>query len=467
MSHGLTRRELGKVAIAGAALAGIGGAGALAGCGSDKAGSHGRRENVIGQLPELGVPKPVDYIRTRWAQDPLALCSYSYLAPTRFGSEIRSMLAEPVGRIAFAGEATARIPATVHGAVQAGQSAARLTIGQLSKGARVAVVGAGAAGLSCAGELKRLGFEPVLLEASDRVGGRVRSGDLDGTPVELGASWIHGTRGNPLTSLAREAGVGLHPYDYDLAFPVPGQAALGRAGERRYWRSINSFEPKAPGARLRTIDWLLPWRWGPGLDWAVEVETAQEYGADPDQLAALATWEGDWFGGGDALLDAPYVKVIEGLSRDAETLFGFDVERISRNSKGVEISAGTGEEISAEAAVITVPIGVLKAGRIAFDPPLPARTRTAIEGLGAGLLDKLWLAFDEAFWDEETEGFQWINPRRPGRWGFWVNALPETGKPMLMTLAGGSDAHLLEGQSDLEVVSGAMKALEAMFGRAI
>jgi len=465
VGDGLSRRELGKAAIAGVALAGLGGiGGALAGCGSDP-GPEGR-QSVIDRLPGLGIPRPVDFIRTSWARDPLALCSYSYLAPTRFGSGIRSMLAEPVGRIAFAGEATARIPATVHGAIQAGQTAARLSIGELDPGARVAVVGAGAAGLSCAGELKKLGFEPVLLEASDRVGGRVRSGDLDGTPVELGASWIHGVKGNPLTGLARESGVGLHPYDYDLAFPVAGQAELGQTGERRYWRAINSFEPGAPGADRQTVDWLLPWRWGPGLEWAVEVETAQEYGADPDQLAALATWEGDWLGGGDALLDAPYVKVIEKLSGEAETIFGFEVRRVTQDSNGVVIRAGSGEEVSAEAAVITVPIGVLKSGRIDFQPSLPAHTRTAIDGLGAGLLDKLWLAFDEPFWDEDSEGFQWIDPRRPGRWGFWVNALPETGKPMLMTLSGGSDAHRLEGKTDLEVVSGALRALDAMFGSA-
>ena len=101
------------------------------------------------------------------------------------------------------------------------------------------------AGLSCAGELERLGLKPVVLEASDRVGGRVREADLDGSPVELGASWIHGVDGNPLTELAGEAGVGLHPFRYQLDFPVSGQQALGAGGEHRYWQAVNSFGPRS------------------------------------------------------------------------------------------------------------------------------------------------------------------------------------------------------------------------------
>ena len=125
---GMTRRELGRATVAGLALAGFGGAIGISGCGSDDSsgvageGPAGldldQRQEVIDRLAEMRVPKPVDFIRTDWSHDPLAFCSYSYLAPTRYGSEIRRMLAEPVGRIAFAGEATAKIPATVHGAMK-------------------------------------------------------------------------------------------------------------------------------------------------------------------------------------------------------------------------------------------------------------------------------------------------------------------------------------------------------------
>ncbi|MBN8867705.1 MAG: FAD-dependent oxidoreductase [Solirubrobacterales bacterium] len=462
MDRTLTRRDLGKAAAAGAALLGVG---SLVGCGSDAGENRSSVETsrVIDDLPEMRIPAPVDYLRTSWSRDPLALCSYSYLAPTRYGSGLRAMLAEPVGRISFAGEATARIPATVHGALQAGRTAGREVAGRLRTGARVAIVGAGVAGLACAGELVRQGLDPVLLEASDRIGGRVRSGRLDGAQVELGASWIHGIRGNPLTRLAREAGVGLHPFNYHLDFPVPGQKALVVPAEHRFWRAVKSFDPHAPGANELTLDSLLPRRRGPGMEWTIQYEVAEEYGADPDQLAALATWEGDWLGGGDALLDGPYSSLIEGLAEGAEIRFDHAVDRIVDHGT-VTVHAG-GETVDADAAVVTVPIGVLKAGTIEFEPRLPARTRTAIDGLGAGLLDKLWLAFDEPFWDERPEAFQWIDPRRPGRWGEWINAVPVTGKPFLMALTGGREAHRLAGVDDLEALTGAMTALDRMFGR--
>lgn len=460
MPRGLTRREVGKAALAGVALAGIGG---LAACGSDSDSGSGDRRSVLDSLPASRIPSPTDYVRTSWSRDPLARCSYSYLAPTPYGTGIREMLAEPFGRVAIAGEATSRTdPATVHGAIEAGRTAAGRVIEELPDGSRVAIVGAGACGLACAGALADAGYEAVILEAADRVGGRVRSADLAGSPVELGASWIHGTEGNPLSRLAEESGIGRRGYLYDWNFPVPAQQAIGEAGEARFWRSVDAFDPRVPGAREKTVDWLLPRKWGLGLEWSVQVEVPQEYGADPDRLAALATWEGGRFGGEDALLDGPYIDVISGLSGDAEIRLGFEVERVVQAGGEVTLS-NVDEEVKADAAIVTVPIGVLKAGKIRFEPEPPARTRIAVEGLGAGLLDKLWLAFDKPFWEERAEGFQWIDPKVPGRWGFWVNSVPVDGRPFLMTLSGASDARLLAGRSDAEVLTGAMIALETMF----
>lgn len=188
MDRGLTRRDLGRAALGGAALAGLGGLTGLAGCSISPEGREKSRAEVIDRLPNFGVPRPVDFVRSNWSRDPLAFCSYSYLRPTPYGSEIRQMLAEPAGRIAFAGEATGSTPATVHGAIMAGRRAAGFAASELRSGMKVAVVGAGAAGLACAGSLLEKGLEPVVLEASDRIGGRVRSVDLNGSPVELGAS---------------------------------------------------------------------------------------------------------------------------------------------------------------------------------------------------------------------------------------------------------------------------------------
>ena len=78
---------------------------------------------------------------------------------------------------------------------------------------RVIVVGAGIAGLTVANALAQAGIEYVVLEARDRIGGRLHTIDLAGVPVDLGGSWIHHPVGNPLRRLAEQAGVACCPVD--------------------------------------------------------------------------------------------------------------------------------------------------------------------------------------------------------------------------------------------------------------
>ena len=80
--------------------------------------------------------------------------------------------------------------------------------------ADVIVVGAGMAGLAAASRLKKEGAEVIVLEARDRAGGRVWTSRSLGLPVDLGASWIHGRRRNPLTDMAGELRVKTVPTDY-------------------------------------------------------------------------------------------------------------------------------------------------------------------------------------------------------------------------------------------------------------
>ena len=93
---------------------------------------------------------------------------------------------------------------------------------------RVVVVGAGIAGLTVANALTQAGVECVVLEARDRIGGRLHTTDLAGSPVDLGGSWIHMPAGNPMSAFAQQAGVRRRSAD-----PVPEMAGFDCAEGRR------------------------------------------------------------------------------------------------------------------------------------------------------------------------------------------------------------------------------------------
>lgn len=422
---------------------------------------------VLGSLPDFGVPQPTAYLRTNWSRDPFSLCSYSCLPPSRLGAGARSMLAEPVGgRLIFAGEATSsRSPAMVHGALESGQRAARQVAAAGRRGARVTVVGAGVAGLACARELVDAGFIVTMLEARDRIGGRVWTERIDGAPAEMGASWIHGVRGNPVAELADSFGVERIPFAYDSVFPVRGQGGAAAAGGRQLARGLDSFNWRKGDAARTPLSNLLPRRRTPGLEWAIESGIVQEYGADPERLSVLATDEGAALRGGDALLGSSYTDLVTRAAGELPVVTGSVVEGVAWSAEGVEVSVSDGSTYIFDFTVVTVPIGVLRRGSISFTPELPAATRQAIAGIGLGLLDKLWLAFDEPFWDRKAEMISWIDPERPGRWAEWVNGYRAFGKPVLLGFNGGDEALSLAGEDDRTVIESGMRALGAMYGR--
>ena len=180
-----------------------------------------------GALP--GVPAPAAMLRTSWSTDPYALGSYSYL-PVGATPALRRTLAEPIdGRLFFAGEATSSAdPATVHGALESGRLAARHVLKVAGPGETIAVVGAGVAGLACARDLAEAGFAPVVLEARDRIGGRVDTVQPPGwpIPIERGANWVQAIEASDLAQRLDAIGVETAPFGWDRVTMVSADGAI-------------------------------------------------------------------------------------------------------------------------------------------------------------------------------------------------------------------------------------------------
>ncbi|WRZ25693.1 FAD-dependent oxidoreductase [Streptomyces sp. NBC_00243] len=293
------------------------------------------------------------------------------------------------------------------------------------------------------------------MEGRDRVGGRTWTERLDGIPAEMGASWIHGHQGNPLTALLRETGG--RSYSFDYANVV--------GGDENAVAELDTYLAKAEEVEdpdTTPYSALLPRKMSPALRYAVNSVLVQEYGAEPEDLAVSADEEGTAGEGSDFLLPDGYDRLLAHVRGSIPVRTGAVVTRIARNADGVTVTLDGGEILRADRCIATVPIGVLKAGKITFEPALPTRKLEAIEALGSGLLDKLWLQFPSVFWDKKADAIEWFDPTDPGRWSLWVNGYRAFGKPVLLGFNAGRPAHDHAGLTDRQVVDSAMDALRRM-----
>ena len=419
-------------------------------------------ENGGGDVSTTGIPDPEAWAVTRWRSDPFAGGSYSYLAVDATPDDRMALAAPVAGRLFFAGEATsADFPATVHGALLSGARAADEVLEAAGPGERVIVLGAGAAGLAAARALAEEGLDVRVVEARDRIGGRVWTDTSLGPALDLGASWIHGVDGNPLSELADDEGLDLLPTDYDdITLYGSDGDELGEALPTLEDLDEDDL-PDADnlGEALRAL--LVEEGYDPRTSgYLVASNVEHEFAADAANLSLEAFEEGDEFDGGDVLVPAGYASLLTPLADDVDVSLSTVVTEVRLSSDGVALVTD-GAIVAADRVVVTLPLGVLKAGSVRFSPALPPAKRAAIDRLGMGVLDKVALKFPDVFWDDSTLiGYV---PERHGHWVEWLNAYPLTGEPILVGFNAGSVAEEYEAQDDASVVAAAMATLLTIY----
>jgi monoamine oxidase len=352
-----------------------------------------------------------------------------------------------------------------------------------SSAASVVVVGAGIAGLAAASALQRAGLSVIVIESRDRIGGRLWSStQWPDAVIDLGASWIHGTQNNPLTALAQAAGASTYATEYAdrLLYTPQGQVQAARlesleASEALLDTFLDTLSEELgdsaiePGSLQAVLDrWIAQANLSPqqrhDLAFWANVTLEHELSGSLKALSATAWDEGEEFGGDEVIFPKGYAQLAQWLSRDLDIRLNHIVQQIGYGEAGVTLVTNQAE-FSADYAVITLPLGVLKQKRIQFVPDLPSEKHQAIEQIGMGVLNKTVLRFPRVFWPEVTL-FNFVS-ETTGHWAEWFNLAPALGQPILIGFNAAEFGQQLETWSDQAIVDSAMTVLKHLFGSGI
>ena len=275
----------------------------------------------------------------------------------------------------------------------------------------------------------------MVLEARDRVGGRVSTDRRYGLVTDLGASWIHGITDSPVAAAAEAFGMrtveftvgGYQPDSRPIAYYGPDGKRLSDAAAQRFVDDIHAVDAtlvevvadSAPDASYRDVTEaaLAAQGWDEERAQRVreylEHRSEEQYGAWIEDLAA--------HGLDDDSIDGDEVVFPDGYDRlPARLAVGLDIRLIHVVSR-VRVVGGrrhrhdrTTARFTADNAVVTVPVGVLQSDDFVIEPPLPEPVAGALSRLTMNAFEKVFLRFPTKFWDDDVYAIRQQGPE--SRW---------------------------------------------------
>ena len=362
----------------------------------------------------------------------------------------------------------------------------------------VVIIGAGIAGMTAAQELIKKGQNVIIIEARDRIGGRVNPIEFEGNIIDLGAQFIHGkSKLNPIMKLvnSKKRECIVHRIDWDDGYYYSGNGKSGQIPDGKldkHYRlsekalSIahnkrgNIYKNKSREADLslgeelhnaietltkknKNIDINL-------LNMCAKTEILDDYAVDMDNLSLCYWDQDDEFNGGDCVISKyGYQPILNMLSEGLNISLNQIVTCIKQNEREhVIVSCQNGSQFIGKKVISTLPLGVLKSNTIIFEPKLPEPLTESINRLGFGNLEKVVIKFNKRFWPDDSDCFYNMsgNPFR-----LWLNVCNlyniDSSKTLICFLAGSFAKKLVTYSNDNDISILALNSLREIFGEKI
>uniref|UniRef100_A0A8C2K470 [histone-H3]-N(6),N(6)-dimethyl-L-lysine(4) FAD-dependent demethylase n=1 Tax=Cyprinus carpio TaxID=7962 RepID=A0A8C2K470_CYPCA len=328
---------------------------------------------------------------------------------------------------------------------------------------KVLVIGAGAAGLAAARQLQNFGMQVVVLEARERIGGRVWDDASLGVTVGCGAQIVNGCVNNPIALMCEQLGLRMHTLGVRCELIQEGGRVTDPALDKRMdfhfnavldavseWRKDKSQSQDAPlGEKIQEV--YKTFLQESGLQFTDLEEKVLHFHLSNLEYACGST------------LDQVCVCVCVCVCVLTVCL---QVQHVDYSGEGVTVTSRCGSRWSAQKVLVTVPLALLQKNVIGFSPPLPDRKLKAIHSLGVGVIEKVALQFPTRFWDSKIQGADYFGhippcPEKRGLFSVFYDMSPQ--ECVLMTVVTGEALSLLRDLQDSQVVDLCMSVLRELF----